>query len=92
MIDKKQILHLESLARIQLSEEQRSVFSQEISRILDHMDKLASINLSMSATQEMELTDCSGRTDDLRESLSRDTLLAMSPEATAEYMTVPRTV
>ena len=92
MIDEKQILHLESLARIQLSEEQRLVFSLEISRILDHMDKLAAINLSMPATQEMEPIACGGRTDDLRESLSRETLLALSPKATAEYMTVPRTV
>jgi aspartyl-tRNA(Asn)/glutamyl-tRNA(Gln) amidotransferase subunit C len=92
MIDEKQILHLEALARIQLTEEQRVIFSQEISRILDYMDRLATINLSIAPTEEMEIATCSGRADELRESLSREMLLAMSPEATSEYMTVPRTV
>lgn len=92
MIDGKQIQYLEKLARIQLSDEQRAVFSEEIGRILDYMDRLAAIDLDPQAAGEAEPLTGGGRADELRGSLDREALLAASPDATSEYMTVPRAV
>lgn len=93
MIDEKQILYLENLACIQLSEEQRAVFSQEIGRILEYLGNLAAIDLNTEAVSgEHAPSIGTSRADELRESLAREALLAMSPGATTEYMTVPRTV
>ncbi len=101
MIDEAQIQYLERLARIRLSPEQRSEFQAEIGRILTYMERLAAIDDSQSveagepaaadvAASAFGSGDC--RPDELRPSLAREALLASSPQATEEYMTVPRAV
>jgi len=94
MIDLKQIHHLERLARIQLTDSQRETFREEISRILDYMERLSAIDAD-AVPDEYALNDGDseiGRADDYRPSLARDALLASSPNATDEYMSVPRAV
>ena len=94
MIDLKQIHHLERLARIQLTDDQRETFRDEISRILDYMERLSAIDAN-AVPDDRTWTGGDpdiGRADDYRPSLARDALLASSPNATDEYMSVPRAV
>jgi len=94
MIDLKQIQHLERLARIRLTDKQRETFREEISRILEYMERLSAADAhAMSEEDALDGGDTEiGRVDDYRPSLARDALLASSPNATDEYMSVPRAV
>lgn len=92
MIDERQIQYLEKLARIQLTEDQRVTFSHEIGRILEYMERLSAVDLDELAHGDRLPETGGGREDEPRESLPREALLAASPDATPEYMTVPRAV
>jgi len=94
MIDLKQIHHLERLARIRLTDEQRETFREEISRILDYMERLSTMDTHVVPDEDalMKADQEIGRADEDRPSLTRASLLASSPNATDEYMSVPRAV
>jgi len=92
MIDQERIQYLEKLSRIQLSDDQRTAFRQEIGRILEYMEILSAFDLDSEDGFDALSVAQTGRPDERRDSLSREALLASSPDATAEYMTVPLAV
>ena len=91
MIDQQQIQYLEKLARIELDEGQRTLFRDEIGRILQYMERLAQVD-ETDAAQQPESGNFFLRDDDERSSLGRDCLLAACPEATETCFVAPRTV
>lgn len=90
MIDRDQVLHVARLARLRLSEEEIERMSSELSKVLDHVDKISELDLDgvPPTTHVVELENVL-RPDEPRPSLPREEALAPAPEAGGGGFRVP---
>lgn len=81
MIDREQVKHVARLARLSLSEEQESRMTEQLSGILEHVEKIAGLDLDgvEPTTHVVELTN-RFREDVPVEAPPRETLLDAAPE------------
>lgn len=90
-ISKQEVEHVAKLARLQITEAEKEVFSKQLSDILTFMEKLKTLN-----TQEVEPTaTVLQQTNVFREDKSRASLpvekaLANAPESEAGHFRVPK--
>jgi aspartyl-tRNA(Asn)/glutamyl-tRNA(Gln) amidotransferase subunit C len=90
MIDRSEVLHVARLARLELSEEEVERMTGELSKVLDHIDKISELDLEGVAptSHVVEVTDAL-RADEPRPSLPRDEILAAAPEVADGGFVVP---
>ncbi|HEX4836997.1 MAG TPA: Asp-tRNA(Asn)/Glu-tRNA(Gln) amidotransferase subunit GatC [Solirubrobacteraceae bacterium] len=90
MIDRDEVLHVASLARLRLSDAEIEPMARELSAVLDHIAKIAELDLDgvPPTTHVAELTGRL-RADEPRESLARETALAQAPAVSGEGFLVP---
>lgn len=82
MIDRTQVLHVAKLARLALSEDEVGRMSQELSAVLDHIEKIGELELAgVEPTSHVIDVVNALRPDEPRPSLPRETALASAPEA-----------
>lgn len=92
-IDKKQVQHVALLARLELTEEEQDFLGTQLSQILEHIDKISSID-----TTDVEPTahavDVSNvyREDSTRPPLTQEEALANAPKSEAGAFVVPKIV
>ena len=81
MIDREQVKHVARLARLSLSEEEESRMTEQLSGILEHVEKIAGLDLDgvEPTTHVVELTN-RFREDVPVEAPPRETLLDAAPE------------
>lgn len=90
MIDRAQVLHVARLARLELSPEEVGRMSDELSKVLGHIEKLAELDLSQVApTARVVDVDDALRADEPRASLPHDVALASAPDAADDGFRVP---
>ena len=90
MIDREQVLHVARLARLELSEEETLRMSQELSKVLGHIEKLAQLDLSeVAPTARVVDVDDALRADEPRASLPVDVALAAAPDVADDGFRVP---
>lgn len=90
MIDRDQVLHVARLARLRLSEEEIERMPGELSKILDHIEKISELDLDgVEPTSHVIDLENVLREDEPHESLSRDRALEQAPDASAEGFRVP---
>ncbi|MDE3008351.1 MAG: Asp-tRNA(Asn)/Glu-tRNA(Gln) amidotransferase subunit GatC [Acidobacteriota bacterium] len=79
------------LARLTLSDAELDLFTEQLRGILDHAEDIAALNLEgVEATAHpFGLTNVV-RADEVRQSLSRDEVLAAAPDAREGRFAVPR--
>jgi aspartyl-tRNA(Asn)/glutamyl-tRNA(Gln) amidotransferase subunit C len=90
VIDREQVLHVARLARLRLSDEEVERISQELSGILDHIEKIGELDLEgvPPTSHVVELTNAL-RPDEPRPSWPREEMLAAAPAVADDGFEVP---
>ena len=80
MIDRNEVLHVAALARLRLSEEEIEPMARELSAVLDHVAKIAELDLD-GVPVTTHVAEVSGRLrpDIPVESLPREAVFAQAP-------------
>jgi len=90
MIDRDQVLHVARLARLRLSDEDVETMVGELSGILEHVDRIGSLDLEgVEPTSHVVALENVLRADVPWQSLPRDAALASAPEPEKGAFRVP---
>ena len=90
MIDRDQVLHVARLARLALSEEEIATMSAELSAILEHVERIAELDLEgVAPTAHVVPLANVLRADEPRPSWPRERTLAEAPDSTEDAYRVP---
>ncbi|MGO9754348.1 MAG: Asp-tRNA(Asn)/Glu-tRNA(Gln) amidotransferase subunit GatC [Solirubrobacteraceae bacterium] len=81
MLDRAQVLHVARLARLALDESDVQRMARELSKVLDHVDRIGELDLA-GVPPTSHAIDVAGamRADEPKESLSSELALAAAPE------------
>jgi aspartyl-tRNA(Asn)/glutamyl-tRNA(Gln) amidotransferase subunit C len=81
MLDRAQVLHVARLARLELSDDEVERMASELSKVLDHIEKIGELDLEGVAptSHVVEVTDAL-RPDEPRPCLPPEVALAAAPE------------
>jgi aspartyl-tRNA(Asn)/glutamyl-tRNA(Gln) amidotransferase subunit C len=81
MLDRAQVLHVARLARLKLSDDEVQRMANELSKVLDHVEKIRELDLH-GVHPTSHVIDVTGvlRPDEPAPSLSVDEALASAPE------------
>ncbi len=93
MFTKKELDHLATLARIELSDKEREKFSRELASILDYIEKLKEVDVSTTdpTTHVMQIENVF-RQDKLKPSLDIEKVLKFAPDRKARFFRVPKII
>ncbi len=88
-ISREEVVHVATLARLGLTEEEIALFGQQLGSILQHIETLAELDVSAipPTAQVVPLRNVE-RPDEARPSLPRDAVLANAPRSEAGYFRV----
>ena len=90
MISREEVLHVARLARLELSEPEVEAMSEELSKILGHVEKVGEIDLEgVPPTSHVVEVGNALRPDEPRPSLPRETVLASAPSVRDDGFEVP---
>jgi aspartyl-tRNA(Asn)/glutamyl-tRNA(Gln) amidotransferase subunit C len=90
MLDHAQVLHVARLARLELSEEEVDRMAVELSKVLDHIEKIRELDLDgVPPTSHVVDVVNALRADEPQPSLPFDTALASAPEPLEQGFGVP---
>jgi aspartyl-tRNA(Asn)/glutamyl-tRNA(Gln) amidotransferase subunit C len=90
VIDRDEVLHVASLARLAFAEEELEPMARELSAVLDHIAKIGELELD-DVPPTSHVVEVSGglRPDVPRPSLPRELALAQAPDVSGEGFQVP---
>jgi aspartyl-tRNA(Asn)/glutamyl-tRNA(Gln) amidotransferase subunit C len=81
MLDREQVLHVASLARLDLSEDEVQRMAAELSKVLDHIEKIRELDLEgVPPTSHVVDVVNALRADEPTPSLPVEVVLAAAPE------------
>lgn len=90
MIDREQVLHVARLARLRLSDEEVDQLPAELSKILDHIEKIEELDLEgVEPTSHVVALENVLRADEPRESYPRERILEPAPDPADDGFRVP---
>jgi aspartyl-tRNA(Asn)/glutamyl-tRNA(Gln) amidotransferase subunit C len=90
VIAREEVLHVARLARLALSEQELEPMARELSAVLDHIAKMAELDLSdVPPTSHVVEVTGSLRPDEPRPSLPREVALAQAPAVSDGGFLVP---
>jgi aspartyl-tRNA(Asn)/glutamyl-tRNA(Gln) amidotransferase subunit C len=90
VIDREQVLHVAKLARLKLSDDEVERMSDELSSILEHVERISELDLDgVEPTSHVIDVENVLRPDVPRPCLSRERALAPAPDATEDGFRVP---
>jgi aspartyl-tRNA(Asn)/glutamyl-tRNA(Gln) amidotransferase subunit C len=93
-IDRQMIAHLEALARIELTAEERDELSEQLDRIVEYCERLQAIDTE-GVTPTSAVVHEQGialREDEVKPGLDRDVVLGEAPDADDGYFRVPKII
>jgi aspartyl-tRNA(Asn)/glutamyl-tRNA(Gln) amidotransferase subunit C len=90
VIDREEVLHVALLARLALSEEELEPMARELSAVLDHVARIAELDLS-NVPPTSHVVEVTGalRADVPRPCLPRELALDQAPAVSGEGFLVP---
>ena len=90
MITRDEVLHVARLARLELAEDEIEPMARELSAVLDHVAKIAELDLE-GVPPTSHVVDVSGalRADEPRDCLPRELALDQAPSAGEDGFLVP---
>ena len=92
-ITKEQVEHVAKLARLAITEEEKAIFSEQLSSILTYVEQLNRLDTSkVEPTSHVISMQNVFREDRVKDSLPREEVLAGAPEASEEFFRVPRII
>jgi aspartyl-tRNA(Asn)/glutamyl-tRNA(Gln) amidotransferase subunit C len=81
MLDRDQVLHVARLARLALDEDEVTRMSEELSKVLDHVERIRELDLDdVPPTSHVVDLGSVLRPDEPTPSLPREVILAAAPE------------
>jgi aspartyl-tRNA(Asn)/glutamyl-tRNA(Gln) amidotransferase subunit C len=81
MLDRDQVLHVARLARLELSEDEVEKMADELSKVLDHIEKISELDLEgVPPTSHVVDVVNAFRTDEPIPCLPVDVVLAQAPD------------
>jgi aspartyl-tRNA(Asn)/glutamyl-tRNA(Gln) amidotransferase subunit C len=81
MLDRAQVLHVARLARLELTDDEVERMSRELSKVLDHIEKIRELDLGgVEPTSHVVDVVNAVRADEPRPSLPVEVALASAPE------------
>jgi len=90
VIDREQVLHVARLARLELSDAEVETMAEELSGILEHVDRISGLDLSgVEPTSHVVALENVLRADEPRPSLTRDRALENAPDTADGAFRVP---
>lgn len=90
MIDREQVLHVARLARLELSDAEVETMAEELSGILEHVDRISELDLSgVEPTSHVVALENVLRADEPRPSLTRERALENAPDTADGAFRVP---
>jgi aspartyl-tRNA(Asn)/glutamyl-tRNA(Gln) amidotransferase subunit C len=90
VIDREQVLHVALLARLALSEEEVEAMTRELSGILEHVDRIAELDLEqVEPTDHVVDLENVLRPDEPRPSWPREKMLELAPDPVDGAFRVP---
>jgi aspartyl-tRNA(Asn)/glutamyl-tRNA(Gln) amidotransferase subunit C len=90
VIDREQVLHVALLARLALSEEEVETMTRELSGILEHVDRIAELDLEqVEPTAHVVDLENVLRPDEPRPSWPREQILEQAPDPAEGAFRVP---
>ena len=92
-ISKQQVEHVAKLARLEVSEDEKAMFSRQLSAILTYMDQLKEVDTEgVEPTATVLPTENVWREDAVRLSLAQEQALANAPEQADGFFRVPKII
>jgi aspartyl-tRNA(Asn)/glutamyl-tRNA(Gln) amidotransferase subunit C len=90
MLDRAQVLHVARLARLELNDDEVQRMSSELSKVLDHIEKIRELDLDgvPPTSHVVEVVNVL-RADEPQPSLNVQEVLASAPEPLAQGFGVP---
>jgi aspartyl-tRNA(Asn)/glutamyl-tRNA(Gln) amidotransferase subunit C len=91
MLSRDQVLHVARLARLELTDEEVERFSGELSKVLDHIEKIGELGdlADVEPTSHVVEVENALRPDEPRPSLPVDRALESAPDAALGGFRVP---
>jgi aspartyl-tRNA(Asn)/glutamyl-tRNA(Gln) amidotransferase subunit C len=90
VIDREQVLHVARLARLALTDEEVERMSSELSTILEHVERIAQLDLEgVEPTSHVVELENVLRPDEPRPSWPRERMLEEAPDASEGAFRVP---
>jgi aspartyl-tRNA(Asn)/glutamyl-tRNA(Gln) amidotransferase subunit C len=90
VIDREQVLHVARLARLALTEEEVETMTRELSGILEHVDRIAELDLEqVEPTAHVIDLENVLRPDEPRPSWPREQMLEQAPDPAEGAFRVP---
>ena len=91
MLSRHQVLHVARLARLELSEEEQRRMSEELSKVLDHIEKIGELGdlEDVEPTSHVIAVENALRSDAPRPSLPAEVALESAPESDMGGFRVP---
>jgi aspartyl-tRNA(Asn)/glutamyl-tRNA(Gln) amidotransferase subunit C len=91
MLSRDQVLHVARLARLELTEDEVERFSGELSKVLDHIEKISELGdmADVPPTSHVVEVENALRADRPRPSLPPETALQSAPDAALGGFRVP---
>lgn len=92
-VDRDEVLKIAALAKLHLSEEEISLYTDQMNEILEYMKQLGELNTKdveplSHVLDQINMT----RPDEEKASLSREEVLRNAPETDGEYFVVPNVI
>ncbi|MFQ5905362.1 MAG: Asp-tRNA(Asn)/Glu-tRNA(Gln) amidotransferase subunit GatC [bacterium] len=92
-IDRREVEHIANLARLDLSEEEKELFTEQLGAIVEYVEKLKELNVDeVEPTCHIEKMTNRLREDEPKASLSPEEALSNAPEAESGQFRVPLVV
>jgi aspartyl-tRNA(Asn)/glutamyl-tRNA(Gln) amidotransferase subunit C len=90
VLSRDQVLHVARLARLELTEEEVERFGSELSKVLDHIEKIGELDLAdVEPTSHVVEIENVLRADEPRPSMPRERALESAPDAALGGFRVP---
>ena len=90
VIDREQVLHVARLARLRLAEQEVERMWEELSRVLEHVDRVAELDLEgVEPTSHVVALENVLRADEPRPSWPKEDVLGSAPDSADGTFRVP---
>ncbi|MEJ5227320.1 Asp-tRNA(Asn)/Glu-tRNA(Gln) amidotransferase subunit GatC [Thermodesulfovibrio sp.] len=92
-ISKEMVKHIAMLSRLEFQEKEIELYGEQLSRILDYVDKLNEVNTEgVEPTSHVLSLNNVFREDVVKSSLSREEALRNAPDSTDKFFRVPKII
>jgi aspartyl-tRNA(Asn)/glutamyl-tRNA(Gln) amidotransferase subunit C len=91
MLSREQVLHVARLARLELTEDEQQRMSEELSHVLDHIERIGELGdlADIEPTSHVVALENQLRADEPRPCLSQEVALESAPDADMGGFRVP---